>query len=41
MDKQTMKEQGERHKADLSNEKKLTDAKVKAMNKPKPAGEKK
>jgi hypothetical protein len=33
---QTLKMKGERHKADLANDKKLTDAKAKAMLKPKP-----
>ena len=37
---QKLKMQGEKHKADLANNKKLTDAKAKAMNKPKPAGDK-
>lgn len=35
-----LKMQGEKHKADLANDKKLTDAKAKAMSKPKPSGEK-
>jgi hypothetical protein len=38
IDKETHERQGEKHKVELETSKKLADAKVKAMNKPKPAG---
>jgi hypothetical protein len=37
---ETHKREGEKHKVDLANSKKLADAKAKAMSKPKPAGDK-
>jgi hypothetical protein len=40
IDSETHKREGEKHKVDLANSKKLADAKAKAMNKPKPAGDK-
>jgi hypothetical protein len=40
LDAETHKREGETHKAELQNSKVLTQAKAKAMNKPKPAGDK-